>query len=72
MPKNGAGQAVISGSKWDQNVATIEGALNGGLDAGNLSASAGIKGSQLATSTVSRSNADGSFELQSIMYWVNL
>jgi hypothetical protein len=33
---------------------------------------AAIKGTQMADTTIPRSKADGAFELQSIMYWINL
>lgn len=72
MPLNGAGQRVISGTNWDANCDTLTGVINGGLDTNNLSASANIAGTQIAATTVSRSNAKTDFEIASMMYWIDL
>lgn len=72
MPLNAQNQRIISGGYWDFNFATIEGKFNAGITAADLSATAGITGGQIDKTTMGRANVRDDFEMQSLLYWLNL
>lgn len=73
MPLNGSGQRIIAGVYgWDYNVDALLALLNGGLENDNIKTAANIAGSKLLDTSVTRAKAENEFEINSIMYWVDL
>lgn len=71
-PLNAQNQRVITGANWDYNFNAIEAKFNKGITVQDISDTAGITGTQMSDSTISRAKATADFELQSLLMWINL